>query len=204
MSRKSLLVGVTALVVSLSMSLAGANMLVFNNFTDTPGELGYPYNDPVTGFGIQWHGVSGPGGFVGVPYGNTWAMPFTNNTGIDVPLHSISLAMYKVANGAAPNLTIRLVQDNGSTTAQGSLPLENPANTIEVLAVDPVIAEDKATFLNLTSSLQPILENGKTYWVLLTSPEPPPAPPPMMSFISGFKTRWIRSSGTPANNSILP
>lgn len=151
---KSLVACALAAMASAVAAPASAGIVVYDNYTDTVDTL---YDEPVWGYLVGWY-VSYPG--IGKPYGSGIAMPFTVATGQDLPLESIAMAMYKEADGTPANLTIRLVKDGGN-----SLPSIDPDDVLEVLAVDPFIPEDTASFLNLTSVVQPILEDGATYWV---------------------------------------
>lgn len=131
--------------------------VIFSNYSDNSADADYPYhgdaNGNVYGLPVDWEQGT-------TSTGSRYAMPFVNNTGADRLLGTVSLAMYKNPDGAPANLTIRLVKDNGD-----GLPSSAPADILETLAVDPVIAEDGETFLNLVSVNKPLLLAGTTYWV---------------------------------------
>lgn len=148
-----LLASMAALFVSFSVHA----QVIFSNFSENSADADYPYhgdtNGDVYGFDVSWaQGTTSTG--------TRWAMPFSNNTGADQHLGTVSLAMYKNPDGAPANLTIRLIKDDGH-----GVPSSAPGDILETLTVDPVIAEDGDTFLNLNSVSNPLLLAGTTYWV---------------------------------------
>jgi hypothetical protein len=156
--------------VAMGAALLGAaptfaSVVIYDNFSEGPNDPNNPYTlppDQLNGFGVEW--------LQGLGFGAAWATPFTVSTGSDIPLESISLAMYKQpdntgtgADGVGTNhdnLTILLVKDSGG------FPSTNPADIVETLSVNPSIPEDSTSFLDLTSATHPVLDNGATYWVI--------------------------------------
>jgi hypothetical protein len=151
---------------------AFASTVIYNNFSANPSNAAYPYTPTATGYGVQWSQAItwGGGGGPVAAFGEQMAMRFTVEAGSDIPLQSISMAMYKWPSGVSwdvagdpfptnhDNLTIELV---GGTPA-----LPDPGDVIETLAVNPSITEDSTSFLTLHSASHPILQNGQTYWVI--------------------------------------
>ena len=142
-------------------------LTLFNNFSEDPSDPGWAYKDPVNGYLINWNqDWNWPSDGIH-PYGSAEAMPFT--PGQDAYLVSIAMAMYKWPDNNPvtqfysvgtnhDNLTIELVDSTGN--------LPNEAAVIEVLSVNPSIAEDDFTYLHLNSLLHPHLLQGHTYWIL--------------------------------------
>jgi hypothetical protein len=137
----------------LFVSSPAPAQVIFSNFSDNPAATNYPYLGNPAGYVVEWN--------MEEDYNGTrCAMPFTNNTGADQHLGTVSLAVYKNPDHVPANLTVRLVKDNGHY-----LPSAAPADILETLAVDPAIVEDSESFLNLASTNNPLLLSGAIYWV---------------------------------------
>lgn len=166
--------GTTVLAaVLMGTSPALASVVIFSNFSADPNSQGYPYTPNASGYLIDWEqqitffdsdGTTSKG-----PDGNSVAMSFTVNTGYDIPVQSVSLAMYRWPDGTPwdgnhdpfpvnhNNLTIQLVG--------GTATLPDPTDLIATLAVNPSIEEGSNSILTLDVPGHPTLQAGKTYWV---------------------------------------
>jgi PEP-CTERM motif-containing protein len=166
-----------AAAILLPVSSVQASIIsVYSNFSEDPaaGVGSYPYacSDPqcdnVTASEVRWLDKDPFGGNGTHPSGLAIATSFTVTGTQDLYLSEVQVAMYKFPDGSLVsgpntsigtnnnNLTIEIVSDHGG------LPSDN---VLEVLSVDPSIAEDGDTFLNLFSTSYPLLQAGATYWI---------------------------------------
>lgn len=133
---------VALLGVLSAADLARAD-LVYGNFTND-------VSDPVISYGILWRHDS-------TPASRGISTRFTVPTGTNYQLESLTLALNKFE--APVNLEILLLADNGNA----------PGSILETLAVNPAglgysQPPVPSTFI---SSLQPVLNGGSAYWILV-------------------------------------
>src|SRR5215472_15091889 len=149
---------------------------VYSNFSEDPnaGAGFYPYACPdpscnIYAYSVEWFGQYDWGAGIGVrSYGQGMAMPFTVGGSQDLYLYEVSLPMYKYPDNTPlpraqtigenhDNLLIEIVSDAGGLPS---------GNVLEVLALNPSIAQDDTTLLDLFSSTHPLLQAGQTYWII--------------------------------------
>jgi PEP-CTERM motif len=154
--------------------LRASVVTVYSNFSENPGTGAgsYPYACPdascnIYAYSVDWFGQANfP---VGVrSYSIAEAMPFTVSGSQDLYLYEVSMAMYKYPDNTRINSTNTLGVNHDNLTIEivsdaGGLP---SSNVLEVLSVDPSIAEDDTTFLDLYSSTHPLLQAGQVYWIV--------------------------------------
>ena len=150
---------------------------VYSNFSEDPnsGPGSYPYACPdpacnIYAYSIEWFGQYDWGAGIGVrAYGQGIAMPFTVGGSQDLYLYEVSLPMYKYPDNTPlpraqtigenrDNLLIEIVEGTSNNLPSG--------NVLEVLALNPSIAQDDTTFLDLFSLTHPLLQAGHTYWIV--------------------------------------
>jgi hypothetical protein len=150
---------------------ARAAQTLYDNFSEDPESPLNPYADPAFGYQISWTlGTHWSEDFIAAQ-GAGYAMPFVNTLSEEAAVNTVSLAVYKLADGEVydnygdslpsnhDNLTILLADSND----EGTLPGE----TLETLAVNPVIEPGTAAFLELPSAAHTVLKPGQTYWIVL-------------------------------------
>jgi len=146
----------------IALPIWSAPVTIYNNFSDNPADPGYPYADPVNGYQISWNQTWVWGDGVARPFGAQEAMPFTVGGSQDLFLDTVSLAMYKWPSGAPINANNTMGVNHDNLTIEL---MDSSWTVLETLSVDPLIAEDGTTFLDLSSTLHPLLQHGHTYYI---------------------------------------
>jgi hypothetical protein len=154
----------------LALPARGAQTL-YDNYSEDPDSPLNPYADPAFGYQISWTLATHWSEDVIAAQGASYAMPFVNTLSDETAVNTVSLAVYKQPDGEAydnfgdslatnhDNLTILLADSNDDGTL--------PGETLETLAVNPLITPGAANFLELPSSAHTVLKPGQTYWIIL-------------------------------------